>query len=84
MLPINVNIHRFSNNIEKRLCSFCVEKIEDEQHFIIDCPMYIDLRQRFLPKVQLTLIKLLTCVCDENRIRIGKYIYYALARRRKS
>ena len=37
--------------IEKRLCIFCnLDKIEDEYHFLCECPHYSDLRNVFINK----------------------------------
>ena len=77
VLPININIKRFSEDKDTLNCIFCVDEIEDVHHFMIKCPMYLDLRLRFLPNKNLTIRNLLLCSCDDTRIGIGKYIYYA-------
>ena len=77
VLPININIKRFSKDKDTLNCIFCVDEIEDVHHFMIKCPMYLDLRLRFLPNKNLTIRNLLLCSCDDTRIGIGKYIYYA-------
>jgi hypothetical protein len=48
MLPLNGNLNRFSDNFYCKLCPFCKTKIEDERHFIIECPRYDNLRRKFL------------------------------------
>ena len=39
---------------KERFCTFCkqkgLEKVEDEQHFLLKCPMSKELRDEFLPK----------------------------------
>ena len=36
--------------VENRLCAVC-DVVEDEFHFIMVCPLYIDLRNEFLSKI---------------------------------
>ena len=37
----------------KRTCFHCIETIEDELHFLIDCPFYDDIRRNLFRKAQL-------------------------------
>ena len=37
--------------IEQRVCSFCQDKIEDEAHFLFQCPTFRHLRQRYLEPI---------------------------------
>ena len=40
---------------DERLCSLCnCNKIEDETHFLLDCPSYSSIRDRFFSKILLT------------------------------
>ena len=34
---------------EDRTCNIC-NKLEDEYHFIIECPLYTDLRRKYIPR----------------------------------
>jgi hypothetical protein len=37
----------------ERLCQYCsLEKIENEQHFLLECPLYNTLRHDFIEKVE--------------------------------
>ena len=36
---------------EQRVCSFCQNKIEDEAHFLFQCPIFRNLRQRYLEPI---------------------------------
>jgi len=52
VLPIRIESGRYelaasrSLNVENRICRCCVLcKIEDEIHFLLECPFYIDLRK---------------------------------------
>ena len=44
--PLQIELGRHRNiPLEDRICEFCdLNKIEDELHFIIECPLYCDLR----------------------------------------
>ena len=46
ILPLRIETGRFSNiALEDRICDMCLERnVEDELHFICNCPMYDDLR----------------------------------------
>ena len=38
---------------DQRLCSLCnCNKIEDETHFLLDCPSYSSIRDRFFSKIE--------------------------------
>ena len=39
--------------IEKhcRLCPFCTSKVEEEHHFLLNCPMYTHLRERLFAEI---------------------------------
>jgi hypothetical protein len=42
---------QFNNN--HRLCQYCsLEKIENEQHFLLECPLHNTLRHDFIEKVE--------------------------------
>ena len=49
VLPLNANRFRYTHeNASKILCSFCETEIGDEVHFICFCPLYNELRQRYI------------------------------------
>jgi hypothetical protein len=40
---------RYTNTIRKnRCCRVCVNTIEDEYHFILVCPLFAELRRKFI------------------------------------
>ena len=39
-------------DVEKRVCDYCPSEIEDEIHFLIQCPRYSYLRKPFFTQVQ--------------------------------
>ena len=84
VLPINNNSYRFDDNVQKKYCKFCINLIEDENHFIQQCPLYKKLRAIFLCGFETANIyDLMMCTQRENCVRIGKYIHYALKERDK-
>ena len=71
---------------ESFVCSFCIEEEEDELHFLLQCPVYHDLRLKYLhpfdsPPTEETFQNLLATE-DHCLIRsISLYIYHAFQRR---
>ena len=72
---------------ENRICKLCnLAKIEDEHHFIMECPFYTEFRKMYLPNIT-----------DRNRtlemfyglfqgqkvltLNLSKYIYFAFEHR---
>ena len=54
-LPINIEIGRFQQKaVENRICPCCNEnKIEDEIHFLFNCPLYAGTRIVFMQHVKI-------------------------------
>ena len=48
VLPFNNNLHRYSVSPIDRNCAFCMSKIENEYHFMFECPIFVDLRNKFM------------------------------------
>ena len=51
VLPINSNMYRYSENPKDRRCVNCTSLVENEHHFVYTCPLYNDLRKRFMENV---------------------------------
>ena len=75
---LNSHRYRFSNDLEKQLCSKCnLREIESEMHVLFNCPMYEQLRHEILPKNILSqrnynsFIYLMT----NEHIALGFYLY---------
>lgn len=84
MLPINGNINRFGNNFTKKMCPFCANAIENENHFILKCPMYKELRERFLEcQGHLSLKAILSKKTTKHVRNVANYIVFALQKRSK-
>ena len=67
-----------------RLCSFCnLRRVEDEFHFLLECPFYSELRISFLPRYffsPTTSRKFITLLNTENKnllYRMSKFLIYA-------
>ena len=46
---INVHQHRFSPTARNVACPFCVEEKETEFVLMLECPVYVFLRHKYLP-----------------------------------
>ena len=69
---------------EERLCKFCnLRSVEDEYHFLLVCPTYIDIRRKyFKPYICRwpTINKFDKIMSTNNKneiIRLSKYLYFA-------
>ena len=52
VLPLQNEIGRWHNTpLESRLCKLCKQEIENEIHFVLDCPKYKDTRKTFVNKL---------------------------------
>ena len=55
-LPLHVETGRFARPklpVEQRTCYHCIDSVEDELHFLIDCPFYDDMRRKMFHKAQI-------------------------------
>lgn len=74
------------NNTQRaqRNCFSCKNYVEDEFHFILVCPVYIEYRQKYIKKYfyeKPSMFKLLQLFNNENfkdMCNLGKYIYYSM------
>ena len=70
-----------------RLCPFCNNVIECEFHFVLVCPLYIDLRKRYIAKKfylfpNFNKFNILMSNKDAVIIRnLAMYVYYATEKR---
>lgn len=43
---LEIETGRWNNiQVEQRVCCSCPDKVEDEQHFLVECPKYAEARQ---------------------------------------
>ena len=74
-------------NYETRICKLCsLSKVEDEFHFIMECPFYCNLRRKYLPTLMETTLTLesfynLFCMPKEVISDLSKFIHYAFKHR---
>ena len=68
-----------------RLCKYCnLRMVENEYHFLLICPLYKDLRKKFLPNFYChwpTLNKFDDLMLKQSKsivLRLSKYIYFAM------
>ena len=56
VLPINSNMYRYSDCPTDKNCVFCQNLIENEDHFLLVCPLDTDLRSGFLEQKRYSLV----------------------------
>jgi len=86
VLPINANVHRFSNIPLKKSCPFFRSAKEDEGHFLFECPTYSDLRTMFLKVgVAKTSVHVLLQMTNSKQMHSAfRYIFHAVNTRKKN
>ena len=78
------NNERFLRPLSSRNCIFCQPAItDDESHFLFDCPIYHDIREKYLKKCWITLKNLTVkdVIANESTFVLKQssmYIYHAL------
>ena len=87
---LEINRGRFNNTEkENRKCKFCKNKVEDEYHFLLICPLYSGLHKQYIPEkffLQPNLHRfnmLMSAKSDTPISRLSLYIYYAFAERKQ-
>ena len=83
VLPFNNNLHRYSVSATDRNCAFCMSKIENEYHFLFECPIFVDLRNKFMQdstvkSVRSALEARILCLCQN----VSKFVLHAINRRK--
>ena len=74
---------------EQRFRHFCKDKVEDEVHFIVDCPTYSEICQEFLSaytKCVSSAVIFVSIFKSRNKatlLNLGQFIEKALAMRRE-
>lgn len=81
-LPLNNNLHRYSENASLRNCVMCEKEVEDEKHLLYDCVMYTDLRENMLSSyLHLPYVSLLNGMNAKMSLCLAKYVFHAMKRR---
>ncbi|WP_295539720.1 hypothetical protein, partial [Thiolapillus sp.] len=83
VLPINNNMYRYSDCPTNRNCVFCPDVVENEDHFLLVCPLYTDLRNRFLEqKGAQSLQDMLQWKDTKRCLLLSKFTFHAMNRRK--
>ena len=89
-LPLRINTGRWVGLPKKeRICKFCnLHMIEDEYHFVFICPLYTDLRMKYIPTINIysmqTLYQLLSTKNIQLLVNVCKFVKYAIMVRKDS
>ncbi len=80
VLRLRNNVCRWQNiEVCERNCPVCKTDLEDEYHFLLKCPAYKDLRDRFLPKNLEVNMKSFRNILKQNKTEnincLARFIY---------
>lgn len=86
---LNIETGRYCKTpLSQRVCALCdTGSIEDEFHFILTCPAFSELRQRFIKKYYyrrtsvFKLVQILSIQNTKTLSNLGKFLYHATERR---
>ena len=85
VLPLNANRFRYAHeNASKILCSFCETEIEDEVHFICFCPLYNELRERYIHwyfQTERSFTLLMQCDEKNSSQNLAFFVFHACKKR---
>lgn len=82
VLPINSNMNRYGLNPRASKCPFCENQEEDEIHLMFSCPIYADLRNRFLTNIDFNNFPVLIEGNDiDQSLLVAKFVFHAMKRR---
>ena len=84
MLPLKGNLNRFEKDFKSKVCPFCKNVLEDENHFLLKCPTYEELRLKFLKNCMHLPFHVIMATRSRKRGReIANFLYFALEKRGK-
>ncbi|RUA06843.1 MAG: hypothetical protein DSY43_01110, partial [Gammaproteobacteria bacterium] len=71
------------------MCPCCMEEEEDDIHFLLQCPVYADLREKYMSSFECppnfeTFVNVLSSPNDKTIRGTSRYIFYALKRREEA
>ncbi len=81
--------------VNMRVCRLCsLSKVEDEIHFLLECPLYLDLRRRLLSVAEESLLlnslsieekfqAIMSACCELVCKALGESVWAAFLRRRR-
>ena len=84
-------VHRYrhvgESNFNTYLCPACNETDETKSHFLLECPVYEDLREKFLRNLPNVTVDI-TCLLMEQDMMVtrsvARYLYHAFLRREEA
>ena len=81
---LNNNFHRYRVSPIDRNYAFCVSKIEDKYHLLLECPIHTDLRNKLmrdssLMSVRSALEARIIGLCQS----VSKFVFHAIHRRKQ-
>jgi hypothetical protein len=83
MLPLNNNLHRYGARFEDKLCPFCLNIQEDEKHFLFYCPVYAEIREKFLSSIVCEPLHLFLSHSNRGKNRqLASFVVHALKMRK--
>lgn len=92
ILPLEIEVGRYRNeNLCDRICRTCKTSVEDEIHFLCECPSYVDLRQDLFSNAlkydslfyQKDNLDKLVCLMSNCPKAVSSFICNAVSRRRQ-
>jgi hypothetical protein len=85
VLPINSNRCRYSDSAIDKMCPYCANAIENEEHVFRHCPLYKDLRKRYcsLNYESASIAQYFDSKNSELSRNTAKYIFFAMRRRQR-
>ena len=70
--------------LEQRICKFCTSPhVENEYHFLLVCPIYTQLRRKFLPRFCWSFVNInkfkniMSSNFEHSILNLAKFIFYA-------
>ena len=77
ILPIKIETGRFrSLPVEQRLCELCeMHKVENEMHFLCECPLYHDFRETLYDHAKLITNDFVTMGMQEKFVYLMKHMW---------
>ena len=82
---LEVDAGRYRNiPADKRYCFSCEDKVEDEIHFLFECPIYAEIRNKLISSIEnyehftsLSKLDQFSYLCQNNTRQIAKYVCQA-------
>ena len=76
-------MYRYSDCPTNKNCVFCQNQVENEDHFLLVCPLYTDLRNRFLERKGIQSLQNILRRKNTKGCRLlSKFIFHAINRRK--